>query len=183
MARQIRLAAQQSNGSQQVGSLIAMSRVRKRIPRGLYMRLAVKMLASIIASVALVVVVGLSRPHQATSVTHDYPNAEPFRGSEAGKTGSGLRKLPFEPDELALVQPCCAGFAVDPEPRAQEEGGIEFLHLAQLFCAPATCQARFDLRSNLDGQDATLVVHHHASWSKAHGKGQKDCVRLGGNGN
>ena len=48
------------------------------------------MLASIIVCLALVVVVGLSRPRnridQTTSVTHDYPNAEPFRGSEAGKT-------------------------------------------------------------------------------------------------
>src|SRR5712691_9181707 len=53
------------------------------------MRLALKMLASITVSVALVVVVGLSHPQKgidpATSATHHYLDAEPFRGSEGGK--------------------------------------------------------------------------------------------------
>ena len=50
---------------------------------------AMKVIASIMMSVALVVVVGLARPRkggdQATSAAHNHRELEPLRGSEAGK--------------------------------------------------------------------------------------------------
>jgi hypothetical protein len=72
---------------------------------------------------------------------------------------------------------------VYPEPRAQGKGGIEFFQMEKLFGAPATCQAGFDLRINLDRQNAALVVHHAASGSKTHRKGKKERLRLGGDRN
>src|SRR5882762_10896047 len=144
-----------------------------------------KMLASITVSVALVVVVVLSRPKkgidQATSATHDYLDAEPFRGSEGGKM---------------LAQACgsCHSNQTDwpwyshvaPVSRwiqSHVRKGREELNFSKRTNYSARQRrAKLDSICGVISTDA-LVVHHNASWSKTHRKGQKGCVRLGGEGN
>jgi len=71
---------------------------------------------------------------------------------------------------IGLVQPCRAGLAVDPEPRAQRKGGMNFSKRTNYSARQR--RAKLDSICGVISTDA-LVVHHNASGARLTAKDKK----------
>ena len=97
-------------------------------------RLALTIVVLMLALIAFGGSLSRTQNGQVSPKARDYRNVELFRGSEVGKyDGTRLRRLPFEPDEFALVWPCRPDLLVDQEPCPRRPRRTELLRVDEVF--------------------------------------------------